>query len=205
MSAALLDAVDRYLQSVKDGLLVIATRGVGSTAFRAVSDQNAAALDDVKAALGKARAERERSLSAPRVVCLCGSTRFKQAFIEANFRETMAGKIVLSVGLYSHADAHVYTPSPAEKAALDELHFRKIDRADEVLVLDCPKPRCTGCGEWHVWEDMGGTFGWSQACLCVAAPASREPYIGASTRNEIAYAERLGKPVRYLSREGGAA
>jgi|ERR1700722_1533340 len=72
----------------------------------------------------------------PIIVCLCGSTKFKQAFIDANFRETMAGKIVLSVGLYSHADAEVYTPTEAEKLALDELHFRKIDLADEVLILN---------------------------------------------------------------------
>ena len=29
-------------------------------------------------------------------------------------------------------------------------------------------------------------------------------YVGESTRREIAYAESLGKPVRYLSREGSA-
>lgn len=72
----------------------------------------------------------------PRIVCLCGSTRFKQAFIEANFRETMAGRIVLSVGWYSHADAVVYRPSAEEKAALDELHLCKIDLADEVLAIN---------------------------------------------------------------------
>jgi hypothetical protein len=72
----------------------------------------------------------------PKIVCLCGSTRFKQEFINANFRETMAGRIVLSVGLYSHADAEVYTPTADEKLALDELHKRKIDLADEVLVLN---------------------------------------------------------------------
>lgn len=72
----------------------------------------------------------------PRIVCLCGSTRFKAEFIEANYRETMAGRIVLSVGWFSHADGHVYTPTEAEKAALDELHLAKIDLADEVLVIN---------------------------------------------------------------------
>lgn len=71
----------------------------------------------------------------PRIVCLCGSTRFKQQFIDANFRETMAGKIVLSVGWFSHADARVYAPTADEKASLDQLHLRKIDLADEVLVV----------------------------------------------------------------------
>lgn len=72
----------------------------------------------------------------PRVVCLCGSTRFKQQFINANFAETMAGRIVLSVGWFSHADADKYRPTDAEKSALDELHFRKIELADEILVLN---------------------------------------------------------------------
>lgn len=72
----------------------------------------------------------------PTIVCLCGSTRFKDAFIRANFDETMTGKIVLSVGLYSHADKEVYSPSEEEKRKLDELHLRKIDLADEVLFLN---------------------------------------------------------------------
>ena len=70
----------------------------------------------------------------PRIVCLCGSTRFRGAFEAANFAETMAGRIILSVGCFMHADA---VPITAEqKVALDQLHKRKIDLADEVLVLD---------------------------------------------------------------------
>lgn len=75
-------------------------------------------------------------LARPRVVTLCGSTRFKQAFIEANFRETMAGRIVLTVGWYSHADAETYTPTPEEKRRLDALHLAKIDLSDEILVIN---------------------------------------------------------------------
>ena len=41
-------------------------------------------------------------LSAP-IVCLCGSTRFYDAFQRANYDETMAGRIVLSVGFYPHS------------------------------------------------------------------------------------------------------
>lgn len=72
----------------------------------------------------------------PRIVTLCGSTKFKQEFIQANFRESMAGNIVLSVGLYSHADCTVYSPTDAEKVALDELHFRKVEICDEVFALN---------------------------------------------------------------------
>lgn len=44
----------------------------------------------------------------PKIVCLCGSTRFYKEFQRANYDETMAGRIVLSVGFYMHAatDAH---------------------------------------------------------------------------------------------------
>ncbi len=76
----------------------------------------------------------------PTIVCLCGSTRFYRQFTEANYRETMAGKIVLSVGFYPHATAEMHGEgigiTSDKKAALDELHKRKIDLADEVLVLN---------------------------------------------------------------------
>lgn len=76
----------------------------------------------------------------PTIVCLCGSTRFYQEFQRANYEETMAGRIVLSVGFYTHAaqEAHGETwgCSLEQKLALDELHKRKIDLADEVLILN---------------------------------------------------------------------
>jgi hypothetical protein len=76
----------------------------------------------------------------PRIVCLCGSTRFYEAFQEANYRETMAGRIVLSVGFYPHSAEQAHGEAlgctPSQKQALDELHLRKIDLADEILVLN---------------------------------------------------------------------
>ena len=48
----------------------------------------------------------------------------------------MAGKIVLSVGWFSHTDKDKYFPTEEEKLGLDELHKRKIDLADEVLILN---------------------------------------------------------------------
>jgi hypothetical protein len=68
-------------------------------------------------------------------VCLCGSTKFRKEFEEANLRETLAGKIVLSVGGFLHSgDGNKITPE--QKVTLDELHKDKIDMADEVLVLN---------------------------------------------------------------------
>lgn len=75
----------------------------------------------------------QRERARPKIVCLCGSTRFKDAFIETNKSETLAGRIVLSVGCFGHVDTSL---TDEQKAALDELHKHKIDFADEVLVLN---------------------------------------------------------------------
>lgn len=52
----------------------------------------------------------------------------------------MAGKIVLSVGFYPHSQTQAHGEeigiTEAQKEALDQLHLRKIDMADEVLVLN---------------------------------------------------------------------
>ena len=37
------------------------------------------------------------------VITLCGSTRFKNAFMEAQKRLTIEGNIVISVGLFGHS------------------------------------------------------------------------------------------------------
>lgn len=71
----------------------------------------------------------------PTIVCLCGSTRFKDTFAEANFRETLAGRIVLSIGCDTKSDTALGLTAD-DKIRLDALHFRKIELADEVLILD---------------------------------------------------------------------
>lgn len=103
--------------------------------------------------------------SFPRIVCLCGSTKFKSAFEEASRREGLAGRIVLSVSCFGHSGdlpPEATQDGHPTKTMLDQLHFRKIEMADEVLILN-----------------VGG-------------------YIGTSTRNELNYAQSLGKVVRYL-------
>jgi hypothetical protein len=71
----------------------------------------------------------------PRIVCLCGSTRFKDAYENATLAEALMGRIILSVDWYSHSDER-FRPNLDEKQRLDELHLRKIELADEVLVLN---------------------------------------------------------------------
>ena len=96
-----------------------------------------------------------------KVITLCGSTRFKDAFLEAQKQLTLKGNIVISVGLFGHSgDNEVWTEGTKEM--LDDMHLRKIDMADEIYVINVDR------------------------------------YIGSSTRNEIEYAKRIGKGVRYL-------
>lgn len=71
----------------------------------------------------------------PTIVCLCGSTRFGEAFRRMNLQETLAGKIVLTIGCDFKSDEALGL-SPEVKQRLDELHLRKIDLADEILVLN---------------------------------------------------------------------
>lgn len=70
-----------------------------------------------------------------RVVTLCGSTRFKDAFMEAQKRLTLAGNIVISVGLFGHSgDNEVWTEGTKEM--LDNMHKRKIDMSDGIYVIN---------------------------------------------------------------------
>ncbi len=103
-----------------------------------------------------------------KVITLCGSTRFKDEFMEVQKRLTLEGNIVISVGLFGHSGDNEVWENMDEgtltrtKEMLDDMHKRKIDMADEVYVIN-----------------VGG-------------------YIGSSTRSEIDYAKAAGKPVQYL-------
>ena len=104
------------------------------------------------------------------VITLCGSTRFKDEFYEAQKRLTLEGNIVISVGLFGHSgDSEVWDGMDEgtiskTKEMLDDMHKRKIDMADGIYVIN-----------------VGG-------------------HIGDSTRSEIEYAKALGKSVDYLER-----
>lgn len=70
-----------------------------------------------------------------KIITLCGSTRFKVQYLEAQKRLTLEGNIVISVGLFGHSgDDEVWTEGT--KAMLDDMHKRKIDLADEIFVVN---------------------------------------------------------------------
>lgn len=106
-----------------------------------------------------------------KVITLCGSTRFKDAFMETQKELTLEGNIVISVGLFGHSGDNEVWEGMSEdtltqtKIMLDDMHKRKIDMADEIFVINV------------------------------------DGYVGSSTKSEIEYAIRSGKTVRYLEED----
>jgi hypothetical protein len=74
-----------------------------------------------------------RAPGLPKVVCLCGSTRFRAAYAKAFYDEEHAGNVCLSVPCYKDDPC---CKSAADHERLDALHRHKIYVADEVLVLN---------------------------------------------------------------------
>lgn len=113
-----------------------------------------------------------------KVITLCGSTRFKDEFMEQQRRLTLEGNIVLSVCVFTNKwvetqeieasgghyvyDNSIRVLTDKEISMLDDIHKRKIDMSDEIFVIN-----------------PGG-------------------YIGESTASEIEYAKNTKKIVRYL-------
>jgi hypothetical protein len=96
-----------------------------------------AELTTLRDTVAKLQTEYVRVHPGPCVVCLCGSTRFMDAFHETGWQLTLDGYIVLTVGVCKHAEDHggeALGQDVADK--LDELHLRKIDLADWVLILN---------------------------------------------------------------------
>lgn len=72
-----------------------------------------------------------------KVVTLCGSTKFKDDFIRVQKELTLKGNIVISVGLFGHADGEFGTIITDDvKEMLDDIHKRKIDMSDEIYVIN---------------------------------------------------------------------
>lgn len=103
-----------------------------------------------------------------KVITLCGSTRFRDAFMEVQKKLTLEGNIVISVGLFGHSgDDEVWEDMDEgtltrTKEMLDDMHKRKIDMADNIYVINV------------------------------------DGYIGDSTIAEINYAKSKGKEITYM-------
>ena len=70
-----------------------------------------------------------------KVITLCGSTKFKEEYLNAQKLLTIEGNIVISVGLFGHSgDNEVWIEGT--KAMIDDMHKREIDMADEIFVIN---------------------------------------------------------------------
>ncbi len=135
----------------------------------------------------------------PKTICLCGSTRFKQVWYDETKRLTHEGFIVLGVGDLNPNKPDVNDPiDPELKARLDQLHLRKIDCSNEVMILNVLCPRCPACKAW--WKALQHETIPFPACECHAG-MEKAGYVGESTRRELAYAQSKGKIVRFLNPE----
>lgn len=102
-----------------------------------------------------------------KIICLCGSTRFTELMLVKQWELTKQGCVVLSWcalpdSYFQGEDKTHIGDQEGVKEIVDEVHLRKIDLADEVLILN-----------------VGG-------------------YIGESTQNELNYAKKQGKIIKFI-------
>lgn len=110
-------------------------------------------------------------MKKPKIICICGSTRFADTHAIKRWEFEKTGEAICLMINYLpawYADEQGWDGNDhfgeqsGLKEVLDDLHFRKIDLSDEVFVVNV------------------------------------DGYIGESTRNEIDYALSKGKSVNYL-------
>lgn len=71
------------------------------------------------------------------IVCICGSTRFKDELSQARAELTLAGRIVLGPEILVRTDpAYSDLYNSETREMLDKLHRKKIDLADSVYVVN---------------------------------------------------------------------
>lgn len=111
----------------------------------------------------------------PRIITLCGSSRFCQTMAVIAWELEKGGAVVLGLHLLpdeyckqkgykpdEHGHIHHIGEQEGVEDIMDYLHFKKIEMSDSIFVVNV------------------------------------DGYVGESTAREIAYAEHLGKPVSYL-------
>lgn len=80
-------------------------------------------------------------INGTKVICLCGSTRFTNEMLIKQWELTKQGNIVLTWcalpdSYFKGEDKTHIGNQEGVKAIVDEVHKRKIDLADEVLVIN---------------------------------------------------------------------
>lgn len=117
----------------------------------------------------KSRSKDLQADGSTTIVCLCGSSSQKTDFETAEYLEELAGKIVLTLNIFSNSDG--IGLSEEEIELITDLHYDKIKMAHEVLIILKPDP--TGTQKY-------------------------EKRIGTATSREIGYALGKDKVVKYF-------
>lgn len=69
-----------------------------------------------------------------KVICLCGSSKFRYLMHRVALDETLAGNVILQPEFFNQKEAKQLVDS--SRFLLVDLHFRKIEMADEILVVN---------------------------------------------------------------------
>ena len=67
------------------------------------------------------------------IITLCGSTRFKNEFLEVQKKLTLEGNIVISLGVFNHSGDKI---TDEQRKQFVEMHKQKIDMSDEIYVIN---------------------------------------------------------------------
>ena len=85
------------------------------------------------------------------IITLCGSTKFKDEYLDIAKKLALQGHCVLSVNLFAHADNIELTTE--EKIRLDNAHKQKISLSDAIYVINKNQ---------YIGESTYGEIDWAE-------------------------------------------
>lgn len=96
----------------------------------------------------------------PEVICLCGSTRFTEQMLVKQWELTKAGCVVLSwcalpSWYFTDSDTTHIGDKEGVRDIVDEVHRRKIDLADTVLIMNI---------DGYIGESTRSEINYARAC-----------------------------------------
>ena len=104
-----------------------------------------------------------------KVITLCGSTRFKDVFMETQKRLTLEGNIVISVGLFGHSgDDEVWTEGTKEcwmTCTNGKLIWRMRFMSSTLVAISVPVPdprsnmQKRTASQFGIWSEVVDNYG----------------------------------------------
>lgn len=85
------------------------------------------------------------------IFTLCGSTRFKNEFLDIEKKLTLSGHVVLMPNIFHHADNEELTTE--QKLKFDNIHKQKIMISDAIFVINKDK---------YIGESTYSEIDWAQ-------------------------------------------